>query len=60
MSFYIVFNDFSSFLEIREPVDSTEDIKEAVTNLVEKAGQVFLRTVTSLFWQNLKQTLDII
>ena len=39
MSFYIVFNDFSSFLEIREPVDSTEDIKEAVTNLVEKAGQ---------------------
>jgi len=39
MSFYIVFNDFSSFLEIREPVDSTEDIKEAVANLVEKAGQ---------------------
>ncbi len=39
MSFYIVFNDFSSFLEIREPVDSTEDIKEAVANSVEKAGQ---------------------
>lgn len=39
MGFYIVFNDFSSFLEIREPVGSTEDIKEAVTNLVEKAGQ---------------------
>ena len=39
MSFYIVFNNFSSFLEMREPMDSTEDIKEVVANSVEKAGQ---------------------
>ncbi len=39
MSFYIVFNNFSSFLDISEPVDSTEDIKAAIADSVEKAGQ---------------------
>ena len=39
MSFYIVFNNISSFLEMREPVDLTEDIKGAVANSVEKALQ---------------------
>lgn len=38
MSLYIAFNNFSSFLEISERVDSTEDIEAAVADLIEKVG----------------------
>jgi hypothetical protein len=39
MSFYIVFNNISSFFEMREPADSTEDIEAVVADSVVKAGQ---------------------
>lgn len=39
MSWYIVFNNFSSFPDMNEFADSAEDIKTAVADSIEKAGQ---------------------
>lgn len=39
MSWYIVFNNFSSFPDMNEFADSAEDIKTAVADSIEKTGQ---------------------